>query len=163
MRLLAPVAWLTTLWVLLWTELSLANVASGVVVALGVVVAQPGSRRLPERHRVRFVPLLVLAGYFVWKLVESNITIAREVVTPRDHIAAGVIEVPLRPCSDLAVAIVANVLSLTPGTLTLEVRNLATPTLYVHVLRLHDLDAARADVEKMANMVDAAFPSRRTE
>lgn len=162
MKRLVPMAWLTTLWVLLWRDISVANVASGIVVSLAVNVAQPGAWRVPERNTVRPLRTLAFLGYFGWKLVQSNLVIAREVVTPRNHIETGVIEVQLQSCSDLVVTIVANVLSLTPGTLTLEVRRVDVPTLYVHVLHLHDIESARADVETMARMAQAAFPLRST-
>jgi multicomponent Na+:H+ antiporter subunit E len=152
--------WLTALWVVLWRDLSWANVLSGMVVAAAVEVAQPPTVGRRARHGVRVPALLSLIGYFTWKLVEANIVMAREVVTPRNRIEAGVIEVALPPTSDLIVTLVANAVSLTPGTLTLEVRQLATPTLYVHVLHLHDIDRARTEVLELARRAEAALPVR---
>lgn len=162
MRRAPTLLWLTVLWVTLWRDLSWANVLSGIAVAVAVEVAQPPTVRRRARHGVRVPALLSFIGYFTWKLVEANLVMAREVVTPRNSIEAGVIEVALPPTSDLIVTVVANAVSLTPGTLTLEVRQQVTPTLYVHVLHLHDIDRARAEVLELARRAEAALPVRES-
>jgi multicomponent Na+:H+ antiporter subunit E len=153
------VTWLTILWVILWRDLSIANVLSGILIGALVELAKPWRSLGQKHHTIRPRALVVFVTYFVWKLLEANIVLAREVLTPRNSIETGVIAVRLGPCSDLVVAIVANAISLTPGTLTLEVRREDVPTLYVHILHLHDIGAARADVEKLTDLVNAAFPS----
>ena len=75
--------WLVALWLLLWRDPTVANVVSGVAVA----VAVDAVLRLPRldsdpRHGVRPVALLRFLVYFAWKLVEANVYLAREVVTP---------------------------------------------------------------------------------
>lgn len=162
MRRLVAVAWLTLLWVIMWRDLSVANVVSGVLIAVFIESARPWRALGQRHHTVRPLRLLIFVGYFIWKLLESNVVLAREVLTPRNSIETGVIAVPIGPCSDLVVAVVANAISLTPGTLTLEVRQEERPTLYVHVLHLHDVEAARADVLTLTRLVDAALPSRAT-
>jgi multicomponent Na+:H+ antiporter subunit E len=162
MRRVLVVAWLTALWVVMWRELSAANLLAGLAIGTVAELARPWRALGQREHAVRPLALLSFAAYFLVKLVESNIVLAREVLTPRNSIETGVIEVPLGACSDLVVTIVANAISLTPGTLTLEVRRLETPTLYVHVLHLHDVGAARRDVARLTAKVNAAFPSART-
>lgn len=162
MRRALVVTWLTILWVILWRDLSVANVLSGALIGVLLELARPWRALGQKNHTVRPVSLAVFVGYFAWKLLEANVVLAREVLTPRNSIETGVIAVRLGPCSDLVVAIVANSISLTPGTLTLEVRTEDVPVLYVHVLHLHDVDAARADVEKLTELVNAAFPSGST-
>ena len=51
---------------------------------------------------------------------------------------------------------VANAISLTPGTLTIEVAT-DPNVLYVHVLHLHDIDAVRRDVTRLERSVLRAF------
>ena len=160
MRRVPTLLWLTVLWIALWRDLSWANVVSGVAIAAAVEAAQPPVVRHRPRHGVRVVALLSFLVYFTRKLVEANLVMALEVVTPRNSIEAGVIEVALPRTSDLIVTLVANAVSLTPGTLTLEVRQLETPTLYVHVLHLHDLGRARAEVLELARRAEAALPVR---
>lgn len=149
--------WLTVLWIVLWRDLSAANLLAGVAVAFVASGGATDVRSRVWRHRVRPLALVRFFVFFSWKLVEANIVLAREVVTPTNVINTGIIAVPLPGYSDLVVAVVANAISLTPGTLTLEVRRDPVPVFYVHVLHLHDLDKARADVVRMAAMAGAAI------
>ncbi len=152
------VAALTVLWIVLWRDPSVANVLSGVVIAtvVSTIPARPGAH-----HRVRPVALVRFVAYFLWKLLEANVVLAREVVTPQNSIHTGIIAVPLPGYDDFVVTVVANAVSLTPGTLTLEATRTPEPVLYVHVLHLRDLDAARGEVLAMAVRAAAAFPASR--
>ncbi len=151
--------WLVVLWVVLWRDVSVANVASGVLLAVltaqGFTVDTPASS-----HRIRPLQAAVLLGYFLWKLVEANLVLAREIVTPRNSIETGIVAVPLVGASDLVATIVANCVSLTPGSLTLHVRREEHPTLYVHVLHLHDVQDARREVLALHDRVRAALVQR---
>lgn len=149
------VVWLVGLWLLLWRDVSAANVLSGLAIALVVTL---GPLRATE-HRVRPLALVGFLAYFAWKLLEANIILAREVVTPQNKIHTGIVGVPLPGTSDFVVTVVGNAVSLTPGTLTLEVWRDPVPTLYVHVLHLHDLEETRDEVLEMARRAKAAFPS----
>ena len=163
-RIVVSIGWLTALWVLLWRDAALPNIAVGLVLATAVTMtvgaqAAPDARRR-RRHRLRPVAAIRFLAYFTWKLVESNVVIAREVVTPQNRIQTGIIGVAMPDCSDLVVTIVANAVSLTPGTLTLDVRPGEPTMLFVHVLHLHDVDDARDDVRTLTRMVRAAIEPR---
>jgi multicomponent Na+:H+ antiporter subunit E len=154
------VAWLTALWIVLWRDLSVVNVAGGVLVATVIGWAVTLSSTGVSGRDVRFRPLpaVVFLGYFAWKLVEANLVLAREIVTPRNRIRTGIIAVPATGCSDLVVTVVANAVTLTPGTVTLEVRRVdGTCRLYVHVLHLHDMERARNDVRTLMRLAGRAL------
>lgn len=154
-RAIAVVA-LTVLWLVLWRDPSVANVLSGLVVA---TVVSTLSTRPGTHHMIRPFALVRFAAYFAWKLLEANVVLAREVVTPQNSIHTGIIAVPLPGYDEFVVTIVANAVSLTPGTLTLEATKTPEPVLYVHVLHLRDLDDARHEVLAMAARAAAAFPT----
>ncbi len=153
-RLLA-VLWLTALWALLWRDASPVNLAGGFVLAAALVAVR--GRGEPETFTIRPLASLRFLAVFAYKLVEANVVLAREVVTPQNRIETGIIAVPLAGCTDMVVALAGNAVSLTPGTLTIEVGSDPEPVLYVHVLHLHDLDRARRDVLEIAALVRAAF------
>jgi multicomponent Na+:H+ antiporter subunit E len=73
-------------------------------------------------------------------------------------VRTGIVAVPVAACSDLVITVVANAITLTPGTLTLEVRR-EPSTLYVHVLHLRDLDQVRRDIRTLLRMVVRAIGS----
>lgn len=145
---------LVAVWLALWSDLSVANVASGVLVALGVMAL------FGTWHRGQVVlrpwPAAHFAAHVAWKLVASNVTVARTVLSPARRVHTGIVAVPLLGCSDAIVTLVADAITLTPGTLTLEVRR-DPLTLYVHALDVRDVDAVRADVRRLEVLAIRAF------
>lgn len=155
LRVLGVVLWSVAVWVALWGTLSVANVVWGAVLGAVTVLVLPVVHR---DHRVPIRPLAALrfVGLFVWSLVSSSAVVAWEVVTPGSRINEGIVAVPLRTTSPGLITVIGNSVSLTPGTLTLEVRH-DPPTLYVHVLHLRSLEDARASVHHLEDVVLAAF------
>jgi multicomponent Na+:H+ antiporter subunit E len=97
-------------------------------------------------------------AHFLYKLVAANLTVARMVITPKPRINTGIVAVPLRRCSDAVATLVADAISLTPGTLTIEVRRNPT-TLYVHALDVRDVEQVRADIRRLEVLAVKAFGS----
>ncbi|TPE52180.1 Na+/H+ antiporter subunit E [Amaricoccus solimangrovi] len=62
-----------------------------------------------------------LAVMFFYDLVVSSIAVARAVLSPGDVVAPRFVVVPIKARSDLGVTLVANYITLTPGTLTVDV------------------------------------------
>ncbi|MBB4929450.1 multicomponent Na+:H+ antiporter subunit E [Lipingzhangella halophila] len=92
-----------------------------------------------------------LAGfalYFGWELVLANATVAWEVATPGSALAPGITEVPLRCRTDLEIVTMSNLITLTPGTLTLAIRR-DPPTLYVHASHAGDPDSFRETLDEL--------------
>lgn len=148
--------WLLLVWFALWERLSLANAISGIAVAGAITLLHPSRERRVGRPRPIAVIRLLL--YFSWKLIEATVVVAWEVVTPRSRIRQGIIAVPVRGVSQTLTTVVANMITLTPGTLTVDVAGDGS-TLYVHVLHLHDAEAVRRDLRHLEALVIAAFGS----
>jgi multicomponent Na+:H+ antiporter subunit E len=85
--------------------------------------------------RVRHLVSLLL--FFAWELLLANLRVAWDVVTPRFRMRPGVVAVPLKARTDLEITLLANMVSLTPGTLSLDVSD-DRRVLYVHAMYLHD-------------------------
>lgn len=90
--------------------------------AIVVVVA----RRLRvldlEGHPTDLVPrALPFWGWLIVQVVRSNLAVIRLVLAPRPVVAPRVVRVPIAQRDDLARTIVANSITLTPGTITLDV------------------------------------------
>ena len=134
--------WLTVVWVGLWGSLTAANVLGGLAVAALLLVALP----LPEvatEGRVRPLALARLLAVFAYELVTASLTVVRQVLDPRASLRQAVVAVPVVGTSDQLLTLLADAVSLTPGTLALEVDRPGA-VLYVHVL---DLGGADGGVE----------------
>lgn len=157
MNRLATAVWLTAMWVLLWGDLSPANVLGGMVAALTLLLVFPAKRRLPE-HWLRPGAALWFLAYFLYKLIEANVVLAWEIITPRNRIREGIVELPVTACSPGLVTLIANTISLTPGTLTVEVDR-DGGHLFIHVLHLRDVEAVRHDLLRFEQLALRAFGS----
>jgi multicomponent Na+:H+ antiporter subunit E len=121
-------------WVLLWGDLSWANVLSGMTLGALVAVAFP----LPPfgtAATLRPGPLLRLAGRFVADLVLASFQVAWSALTPGPTPEGGLVSVRLRTESDLFVATIAGLSSMVPGTLVVD-HDQSSRTLRLHVLDL---------------------------
>lgn len=154
MSRLYPPLLVLVVWLALWGDLSWANLASGLlVVALVGLMIRP----VPRRHKVNPVALVVLVAIFFWRLITSSAIVVRTVLFPTpERLRSGLVAIPLRKDSPLVATVVADAISLTPGTLTMEVRG-APPVLYVHVLGLGDPQEIRDDVRGLEDRVLAAL------
>lgn len=154
------IAWLTLIWVLLWSSLSWANVLTGLVVSVAVCLAFP-LPRVDLGLRLHPWGILCLAAYLLYDMYTSGVRVTRQIFDGRSHLGA-VIGVPLRCRSDLMLAATAVAVSNVPGGSIVEVRR-STATLFLHVLDADSptaLDAARGSVWRMEELTVRAFGTR---
>lgn len=138
--------WLTVVWVALWGSLTAANVLGGLLLATLLLLLLP----LPVVARqggVRPVALVRFLGVFLWELVAASLTVVRQVLDPRHALRQAVVAVPVVGTSDRVLTLLANAVSLTPGTLALEVDK-PRGVLYVHVLDIGPGEGAVDDVRR---------------
>jgi multicomponent Na+:H+ antiporter subunit E len=151
---------LLLVWIGLQGSPSLGNLlAGGVVVAAVTWIAG----RRPRLHVVHPIGTLKFAVVFVKMLLESTWAVAVTALRPTpERLRAGVVACPLVNQTPLVATIVSDAITLTPGTLTLDVRTDPT-VLYVHVLGLGDPDDVRADVKELERLVVGAVEPRRPD
>lgn len=159
LRRLPHVVWLMVVWIALWGDISVANIVSGTIVAglITWIFADLGPRPVTT-----FRPLgaLKLVWWFITALVKSTLEVAR-LVLRSEPVKPAIITYPMRDVSDAVVTLVANAITATPGTLTLDVRaDGDDAVLFVHVLDLDDEEGARADLDELVRLVLLAFGDR---
>jgi len=169
----ATVVWLAAVWVLLWGDLSPANVVAGL--CLGLLVTT-GLRMTPVDFHGRVHPAGVarLLGRFAVDLVRASFEVSILALRLRHEPRGAVIGVQLRSHSDLYLTLTAELCSLVPGSIVVEAHRL-TGKLYLHVLDVEQsggIEAARQSVldqeERVlrafasdAELADAGLPQRR--
>lgn len=137
---------LAVLWAAVLGELSLGHLAAGF--AIGFVVLGLGSRLLgSSRYFEKCLRLVEFVGYFGGQLVLSSLRVAVDIVTPRHRSRPGILAVPLDAESDAEITLLANLVSLTPGSLSLDVSE-DRRTLFVHVMFLDDPETLRRQMKQ---------------
>ena len=145
MNLFAVNIILAIVWAALWADFTLPSLAVGFVLGYAALwLAQPLFGNSLYFRRVWRV--LRLAVFFLYELVVSSLKVAWDVLTPTHKSNPAIIEMPLDVESDIEILLVTNLISLTPGTLSLDV----TPdrkTLLVHAMFADDPDAIVAELK----------------
>lgn len=145
---------LVLVWVALWRDASPGVWIGGAAVALVIELLR---RERPEPGRIRPGALVSFAARYVGMVFTSNARVAWEVITPRnDRIREAIVAVPLRSNSRRVAILVANAISYTPGSLTIDLTE-APLVLYVHVLHFESSDAVRDEVGRLEDLVMKAL------
>ncbi|TCJ18920.1 hypothetical protein EZJ19_01560 [Parasulfuritortus cantonensis] len=143
-------------WILLTGTLAASELAAGALVAL-VATAAAGSR-LTLLGGLRLSPaaplhLVRYLGYFLVQLTLSNFDMARRILSPSLPLDPGMVEVHTGLRSELGRMLLANSITLTPGTLTVDVDD--------DRLLIHWIDrAGGTDMEAATRAIAAGFEQR---
>lgn len=144
---------LAVLWAALW-GFSVGNLLVGFL--LGYLLMSLVRRTFPPTSyffKMRQVARFAL--FFLYELVVANVQIAWLVLNPRARVTPAIVALPLSARTDLEITLVANVFSLTPGTLSLEV----SPDR--RVLYLHGMDVR--DSKKFVRRAKSGLEARALE
>ena len=124
---------------------TLQTLVAGLVVGYGALwLTRPlyGDGRYFQR-----IPTLIgLIVFFIKALFVSNLRVLWDVVTPSHISRPGIIRLPLDARTDMEIMAVANLISLTPGTLSIDLSD-DRHYLYVHVMFLDDVDVVRRELK----------------
>ena len=124
--------WLILVWILLWGNVSAANILSGLAIALIITLLLP-LPTVPIEGRVHPLSLLRLVLLIAWYLVLSSVQLAWLAIKPGPPPLSAVLRTHLAIKSDLVLALAVNIINLTPGTIVLEIDQVRR-MIYVHVI-----------------------------
>lgn len=153
--------WIATIavtWLLLQGDLTAANLIGGLLAGLAVVLAFP-LRAHPDRHRVHPWALVRFLATVGWSLVTSSAQVVATSLRPTaGRLRSGIVAVDLPGASPLVTTMVANAITVTPGTITVSTEPIeGGARLYVHVLGLAAVDDFRAEIEELRVRATAAI------
>jgi multicomponent Na+:H+ antiporter subunit E len=94
----------------------------------------------------RLTAAIRLATFFLWEIVLANLRVAYDVLTPRHHMRPGIIALPLDVISDVEITLLANLIALTPGSLSLDV-SADHKVLYIHAMYIDDVEALQRRIK----------------
>ncbi len=125
-------------WMLLTGRFYWQNLIAGAVVSLLTTLIfskyfQIDTRKLLNPKRYFWLILYIL--YFTWECVKANFDVAYRVLHPSMPVRPGIVKVKLQLKRALARTILANSITMTPGTITVDI---IEDTLYVHCIYLKD-------------------------
>lgn len=78
--------------------------------------------------------------FYFREILFSSLFVAWDIVTPKDYTKPGIVEVPVDLKNEMAILAFANLVSMTPGSLTVDLSS-DRKKMYVHVMYLYDKEA----------------------
>lgn len=133
-------------WVAITGSVSVGNVLLGIVVGYACIALVRGSIGSPI-GRPHLGRLLVLSLVFLYEIVASAWRVAKLVLRRRIDVQPAIIGYPLSVKSDFEIMLLANMVTLTPGTLSVDVSD-DRSTLYIHAIDSRDDAQTIADIER---------------
>ncbi|HEY8515489.1 MAG TPA: Na+/H+ antiporter subunit E [Candidatus Binatia bacterium] len=133
-------------WAAVTGRFSLSNVLVGMVLGyLALFVAQPIMG--PTNYFRRIHRAIAFAIVYIRELILSNLRVAYDVLTPKPRIRPGVLAIPLDAKTDAEITMLANLLTLTPGSVSLDVST-DRRFLYLHAMYIDDVEDYRRTVKR---------------
>ena len=135
---------MSILWVIFTGKLDSEELIAGVVISL--VLALFTYRYFTEKGLLNLTPKKIFCGiiyfpYLIWEMIKANLDVAYRVIHPKLPIKPGIVKVKTNMKSDLGKLLVANSITLTPGTFTLDIKD---DTLYIHWINVQTTDTEEA-------------------
>lgn len=144
-------------WAAVTGDFSLGALITGAVLGFFALWISQPLTGVEKFYFLRVWRVTRLALFFLWELLLSSIKVAWDVIRPRPRNNPRIIHVPLDVKTDFEILLLTNLISLTPGTLSVDVTE-DRKTLIVHAMFADDPEAEVANLKAgMERMVLEAF------
>ncbi|MGM0471424.1 MAG: Na+/H+ antiporter subunit E [Bacillota bacterium] len=124
------------IWIILTSSLTLESLTLGLMITLliGYIDNHDFSFNIVFKKAItKFVYLLQYGFWVYWEMLEASYKVSYHILDPRTKFKSGVVKVPTKVSGNheqVQLIILANTITLTPGTVTLDL-NLANKELYI--------------------------------
>lgn len=132
-------------WVAMTGDTSTTALIFGFILGFGILLLlRPVLPETPYFSRLKHTTLFII--FFLKEMLVSSVKVAYDVLTPKHTSRPGVIGIPLEAKTDFEITLLANLITLTPGTLSLDISE-DRKTLYIHAMFLDDPDELRNEIK----------------
>ncbi|GAB4552041.1 MAG: Na+/H+ antiporter subunit E [Phycisphaerales bacterium] len=143
---------LALVWCALWGSFSAWNLLAGLLVGLGVLAAY--SHAVDEKNYAKRLFNLVRFGvWFFVLLMRSNVQIAAEILTSGWTQTPRILKYSVEGLSDVEITVLANSITLTPGTLAMDVSDDGR-YLYLHCMYAEDREAQLREIDTLRERLE---------
>ncbi|WP_240768667.1 Na+/H+ antiporter subunit E [Olivibacter sp. XZL3] len=129
---------LAFIWIALTGVLAYANFMFGFAIGFFLLWVM-NLNESDRRYFTRVPKIISFFLYFLYEMIRANVQVAYDMITPRFFMQPGIVRYPMNARSDFEINLLSTVISLTPGTLILDVSE-DRSVLYIHVMYLKDKD-----------------------
>ena len=149
MRLIFWTLFLFLIWVGLTMSFHSQELITGFVVAFIIALLYVKNYKSVDEFRLRPIAFVIYLITFIKALVLANWDVARRVIDPKLPINPGIVAIKTNLKEDYKKLMLANSITLTPGTITMDVRD---DTYFIHWI-----DVTTSDIEKASEEIAGDF------
>ncbi len=150
MRLLWWSILLFSMWLVLSASLDMANILIGLGVSIAVALLYTKMFKHTKFEFINPIWFLVYIFILLKNIIISNVQIAKRTLSKDMKLAPAIIKVKTNLKSDWKKLLLANSITLTPGTLTLDI---VDDTLFIHVIEFRDSDNKEAITQEFEDII----------
>ena len=144
MRLVFWTLFLFVIWIALTLSFSNQELVTGFVVSFTIAYIYTTNYKSMDEFRFRPLVYLRYLVIFIKNLVLSNLDVAKRVIDPKLPINPGIVEIKTNLKEDYKKLILANSITLTPGTITMDVKG---DSMFIHWIDVKTTDIKKASEE----------------
>lgn len=127
---------LTFIWVALTGSMYYTNFLFGFLLGFFILWVM-NRNNTDQRYFYRVPKTISFLLFLLYEMVIANIQVAYDVITPKYFFKPGIIRYPLNASTDLEINLLSTIISMTPGTLILDISE-DKKSLFIHVMYLKD-------------------------
>ncbi|MFD1008539.1 MULTISPECIES: Na+/H+ antiporter subunit E [Oceanisphaera] len=139
---------LALFWVILSGNYSIGNLFAGMLLSYLVLAYVARDKPMFANYFGKLPKIISFILFFIWDLTKANARVAYDVLTPTHLMRPGVIAIPLDLKDEAAISVFANLITVTPGSLALDVSS-DRKVLYVHLMYLDDEASQLAELKTL--------------
>jgi multicomponent Na+:H+ antiporter subunit E len=109
---------LTIIWIMLSMKITIVNILFGFLISYAILWLIYGRHHSYFRRIPRMLSFLFT---FMVQIVSGSLKIAYDIATPKHFMRPGILALPLTAESDIEITLLANIITFTPGTMSLDV------------------------------------------
>lgn len=140
-------------WVMVTGIFTFENFVVGFLLGYAILALTQGVSGRPQ-YAQKLLKVASLIVFFAYELTLANIRMAKDVLLPGARIRPAIVALPLSARTDFEITTLANLITLTPGSTSIELSD-DHRTLYVHMVDIGD-----ADIEDVRDELKRGFERR---
>jgi len=150
MRLLFWTVLLFGMWMILTANIQVANIFIGLGVSFSIALFYVKMFSNEKVEMINPYYLLVYVLILIKNLITSNLQIAKRTLSPDMKLNPAIVAVKTELKSDWKKLLLANSITLTPGTLTLDIKE---DMLYIHIIECKDIAMKENITKEFENII----------
>lgn len=136
---------LSFIWVALTGSMYYTNFLFGFMLGFFILWIM-NREETDQRYFTRVPKTIGFVFFFLYEMIVANIQVAYDVITPKYFFQPGIVRYPLEAKSDIEINLLSTMISMTPGTLILDISE-DKKSLFIHVMYLKNKEAFIAQIK----------------